>query len=91
MYGYRFYEEYENKPKGVSAGNVVAVNCVDPAFWSGDGMAREAMGAVLFSPNSPVGSTSVSQKYLRTKCKRVSEHAARAIHPTLFGVLDSWK
>lgn len=92
MEGIRFYEEFENKRKGISNGNVVAV-IHENNWYRQDATGRlqllyEAIGAVYFYPNSPVCGTGVSQEYLWSTCKRVSESKAREIHPELFTVLD---
>jgi len=92
MKGVRFYEEYKDKAakrKGTeSEGNVIAV-FVEHA---GESLLRtgchEAVGAVYFEPNSPVGGTQVSPGVLRDRCKRVSEAKAREVHPALFEYLD---
>ena len=100
MNGYRFYLEYPSKTEkrkatrknpGDHLGTAVAVilgkyhiECRDDS----DGVVvSDAIGGVMAYPNSPVGSTSVSQKYLR-QCKRISESMAREIHPNLFAYLD---
>ena len=96
MKGYKFYLEYPNKTEkhkgtvknpGNHSGNVLAV--FNDIFWGKDGWLYEAEGAVLFTSNSPVGSTSVSPGYIEEKCKRIPERLAREIHPELFKVLDS--
>lgn len=78
----RFYEEFKGKRKGVSEGNCFALFLNHPIYKP------EGIGALHYSPNSVVCSTSASWDYLRAKCKRVSEARARQIHPNLFAVLD---
>lgn len=92
MKGYRFYEEFDNKRKGISNGNVVAV--IPENRWTEqypDGsidVIYDVIGAVFYHPNSDVCGTGASQGYLSESCKRVSESKARKIHPKLFEVLD---
>lgn len=86
MKGIRFYEEFANKRAGVSAGTVVAVTS-DPFASQGD-VLRECISALFAEPNSPVCGSVVSLKYLRLRCKRVSEARAREVHPALFDRLD---
>ena len=89
MKGIRFYEEFTNKRKGISAGNVFALD-----LYEGDNGYYRAhpfgTGAVFDEPNSPVAGTGVSWEWLRAKCKRVSEAHARTVHPVLFARLDSF-
>jgi hypothetical protein len=88
----RFFEEFSNKRKGVSAGNVVAAFVGGEArgvFISGGVACVEALGALIAEPNSPVVGTSVSLAFLRAKCKRVSEARARKVHPALFQRIDA--
>lgn len=83
MKGYRFYEEFSHKRKGISAGNVVAID-VDARYASGGIVGYYSIGSVFDWPNSDVAGTFTSCDYLRTKCKRVSETHARDVHPKLF-------
>lgn len=48
----------------------------------------DAIAAVMDYANSPVGSTGVSEGYLRGQCRRIPERLAREIHPNLFVFLD---
>lgn len=87
MKGVTFYEEYNGTE---SAGNVVAVE--KQYSWQanvGDGndTMYEAIGAIFLRPNSPVCVTATSATYLREKCKKVGEKAARKLHPRLFEYL----
>jgi hypothetical protein len=82
MKGIRFYEEFTNKRKGLSAGNAVAVG------ESNRNGTFEAIVPLYDQPNSPVASGSISNEYLFEKCKRVSEARAREVHPNLFEYLD---
>jgi hypothetical protein len=85
MKGVRFYEEFTNKRKGESAGNVTAILPENRWHdWEAHDLMYDGVGAVYFYPNSPVASTGVSRGYLREKCKRVSEARARQVHPALF-------
>lgn len=81
----RFYEEFWNKHKNVSSGNVLAVmqdhGCMDHS-------AAHAIGRVFYPPNSPVAPTAVCYQYLRKNCRRVSEARARLVHPALFEWLE---
>jgi hypothetical protein len=90
MKGIRFYEEFADRRKKKSKGTVIAAFVANGIFLSGGQPCYEAEAGILDSPNSPVGSTSVSLAYLRDNCKRVSEAHARRVHPTLLAVLDSW-
>lgn len=86
MKGIRFYEEFANKRRGVSAGNVVAIYTEDaymhqPTLWG--------LASVYAHPNSVVAGTGVGRDWLRGNCKRVSERQARIIHPALFERLDA--
>jgi len=95
MQGIRFYLDHEtpsDKRKGVHTGNVTAV-FIDSGFhrWVQESQYEycyEAIGAVLFSRNSPVCGTTASWEWLRTHAKRISEAMAREIHPELFKRLD---
>jgi len=92
MKGIRFYEEYNDKRKGISNGNVVAVIpenrwIIEHADGSTD-LIYDAISAVFYRPNSDVCRTGVSQGYLWDSCKRISESKAREIHPALFQYLD---
>ncbi len=84
MKGVRFYEEFTNTRKRVSEGNCLAVF---PDLVCPDGSC-EAIGAVYYWPDSGVASTAASWKWLRKRCKRVSEAKARQIHPQLFRRLE---
>lgn len=85
MKGIRFYEEFENKRKGVSAGNVTAVILDDRGQpqRNGDGT-YTCIGAVFHTPNSGVATTACSPEWLAENCKRVPEKRAREVHPLLF-------
>jgi hypothetical protein len=90
MKNIRFYEEFVNKRKGESEGNVVALLVDDngsPSFNPGGAM--ECISGIFIWPNSPVTSTAVSHEHLQKHCKRVSEARAREIHPQLFKRLDA--
>ena len=92
MKGYRFYEEFENKHKGISAGTVVAVELETRRYYRDLCIPHHDIGAVaaVFDhPNSGCTFTAVSFDYLRTKCKRISEARAREIHPHLFDYLEA--
>ena len=69
--------------------NVSAV-FTDRAHWrvDRDHIIKEAISAVLYSPNSPVSGTEVSDEWLRRRTVRIDEATARKLHPTLFAVLD---
>ena len=88
MRGIRFYEEFTNKRKGESAGNVFAADVDIPVYFSGGNAVREGLGSIFAHPNSDVCVTSASLDFLRDKCKRISEARAREIHPALFERLD---
>lgn len=85
MTGVRFYHEFLNPRRTISAGTVIAVafnNCIPPTDE------LECISAVYYEPNSPVASGAVSQSFLRKWCKRISENEARQIHPRLFEYLN---
>jgi hypothetical protein len=86
----RLYEEFENKRKGVSAGNVVALDLDENGrpYYDAGGKSMSATVGVFDYPDSPVCSGSVSWEYLREKCKRVAEAHARTVHPEMFKRLD---
>ena len=84
MKGIRFYEEFKDSRKRVSAGNVFALD-VDLRYPELFGTA-----ALFDEPNSPVCGTGVSREWLRKQTKRVSEAHARTVHPALFAWLDSF-
>ena len=84
----RFYEEFSNRAKSRSQGNVVAVFTENDIFYSGKIACREALSALFATPNSPVVSDAVSLDYLAKDCKRIGEARARSIHPALFERLD---
>ncbi len=89
MKGIRFYEEFSNKRKGVSAGNCVAVLLDERGrpLWS-DVRMVDAIAAVFDGPNSGVTLTTVDMQWLRNHCKRVPEGRARFVHPNLFALLE---
>jgi len=84
----RFYEEFQNKRRGLRAGNVFAAFTGNTFLADCGGAGREQCieggGAVFNYPNSPVAGTSASLNFLRRNCKRVSESRARQVHPRLF-------
>ena len=87
MKGYRFYEEFTNRRRGESAGNVFALDIDQPGYnYQPFGTA-----ALFDEPNSDVCGTGVSWMWLRARCKRVSEVRAREVHPRLFAWLDSFE
>ena len=87
MKGFRFYEEFKNKRKGISTGNCVAVYLENDGhaqfYRSGGWSLVNAVVAITDDPNSDVLSDSVSREFLSDDCKRVSEKRAREIHPRL--------
>lgn len=88
MKGVRFYEEYLDKRKTSTSGNVIATNeetRKESLLLTG---AIECLASVHNEPNSPVASSHVSEQYLRSHCKRISEDDARRLHPQLFERLD---
>ena len=84
MNGIRFYLEFRDTAKRRCDGNVVAALVCNGSYWSGGVLCYEALGAVFDHPDAPVASTGVALDYLRRKCKRISEAAARRVHPALF-------
>lgn len=92
MKGVRFYEEFDNKRKGISQGNVIAVfPDLSKLHRYADGTADlvfDCIAAAYSYPDSPVCGSQVSQGFLRESCKLTSEAKARQVHPQLFWVLD---
>lgn len=91
MQGYRFYAEYTDKPGGTPAGTVVAIQPETGRRFQLVGYNEyiyDGVAGVFSSPNTPVASCSISQKYLDTTCREVTEAEARGIHPALFQFLD---
>ncbi len=88
MNGIRFYEEFKNKRRGISEGNVIAALVCNGVFVSERVACYEAISSVYWHANSAVAGCAVSLDYLRKKCKRVSEAHARKVHPALFERLD---
>lgn len=97
MQGIRFYLEYNNKTEknkstrknpGNHTGNVIAVMYENGYFISNQEAHQDAIGALNFTSDSPVCSTTVGDSYLTSVCKRISENQARSIHPNLFHYLD---
>ena len=84
MNGIRFYMEFRDAAKRRSDGNVVAALVCNGSYWSRGVLCYEALAALFDRPNAPVASTGVALDYLRRKCKRISEAAARRVHPALF-------
>lgn len=87
MKGYRFYKEYDSpqdKRKDKPNGNVFATDEYQSPFRSEWGWNISGYGSVYPEPDSPCVYTSASMDWLRTCCKRISEHEAREIHPNLF-------
>lgn len=98
MNGVRFYLEFPDsatkkrsgRTNNGHSGNVFAafisngahINSLRDRQWEG-------LAAVLFEPNSPVATVTVSiDHWAHARCKRVSEALARKIHPRLFERLD---
>jgi len=81
MKGLRFYEE-----KG--QGNVIAVFIEDGSPIYNPDLSMGCVSALLLEPNSIVCGSAVSREYLTEHTRRVSEKAAREIHPELFKYLD---
>jgi len=86
MNGIRFYEEFSNKRKGISEGNVVAALVSNGINAEG---CYNALVSLTYEPNGAVCGSTVALDYLRAKCKRIAESKARAIHPALFARLDN--
>lgn len=89
MNGYTFRAEYADPSRTLLSGNVLALD-TEPGTTSPlrtPGYGYSASGALFFRPNSGVTSANPSRAYLDT-CKRVSEAAARRIHPRLFAFID---
>lgn len=86
MKHFTFYHEFKNKRRGQSAG--ICVGAFGPRSSDGGEIVRDAVVGMFEQTNSQVCLSAVSQDYLRSKCKRVSEEVARKIHPRLFVWLD---
>lgn len=92
MKGYRFYLEFESstaKRKNKNMGTVVAVMTDVKPYVSNNTVMREGFTALTDTPNSPVCFSSVSDDYLRERCKLISKEVAEVIHPQLFSSLNS--
>jgi hypothetical protein len=95
MKGVRFYLEFpDKKTKKQSgknnnghSGNVTAVFFENYQI-SANKILFDIVGSVFFQKNSPVCSSTCSEKWLYENCKRISEKLAREIHPQLFLYLD---
>jgi hypothetical protein len=81
-----FYHEFKDKRRGQGSGNCVAT--FGPWSLCGGKLMRDAVAGIFDQPNTPVCITTVSKDYLRDICRRVSERAARKLHPQLFVYLD---
>lgn len=92
MEGIRFHQEFLDKSRRKSAGNVVAVivnnRWLVKIHGGGYDWIYGAVGSVFSRADSPVASTGVSQTFLSERTKRISEEKARRIHPELFKYLD---
>jgi hypothetical protein len=95
MKGYRFYLEYPDskskvkatcKNTGSHSGTCVALcDGKEHIYIDQRGnIMQEAFTGVFDKPDSPVCFSAVSWGYLRSNCKRISEHQAKGIHPALF-------
>ncbi len=91
MRGLRFFEEYTDAARARSAGTVVAIDMTGRSFVQEGGVCYDALSAAADgpSPNGPVLQRWCNAEYLGSRCRRVSEARARAIHPRLFEYLDS--
>lgn len=86
MKHFRFYADYGSKQakrKGGDAPNAIAL-IPENSWISGGSIVTEGLVALFETPDSPVNGGGVGQEYLRDCCKRISEAAARRIHPELF-------
>lgn len=103
MKNIRFYLEYPSekaktlatrKKLGKHTGNVIAV-IGGTAQARCDGKLRytiyDAVVAVTWNKNSDVCSSTVSEDYVRQRCKRISEKITKQIHPKLLNYLSQWK
>lgn len=88
MKHFRFYQEFSDKSRKVSAGNVVAAITGNGVFISSGVACYESISALTDQPDSPVAGGAVALDLLRTRCKRIPEARARQIHPNLFQRLD---
>lgn len=86
----RFYQEFHNARKTKSTGNCLAVE-VKLFRVVSTGKRYERVYDAIATPwdgeNVMPCSASVSEGYLRSNCKRVTEDKAREIHPNLFTML----
>lgn len=99
MKGYRFYSDSAStyaKRHNKHRGSVIAIDLDDRGrpigrmHHTGKDYMIECTAGMFDWPDSGVGGTSVSQDYLRKRCKRIPEKLAREIHPALFAWLDSF-
>jgi hypothetical protein len=98
MKGYRFYEEFDSsykKRKRQGSGNVLALD-IDPktahpfGWFDGRRYVMRCTAAVFSHANSGIAGTAVSREVLAKNYRRVTEKAARAIHPAMFNFLDQF-
>jgi len=98
MKGIRFFLEYPTlkdkrngtvKKPGNHEGNVLALIIDTARVDNNKKIVHDAIGGLMFVPDSPVCSTGVCNEYLNKKCKRIPESLAREIHPELFKYLDN--
>jgi hypothetical protein len=92
MKGIRFYLEYADKKEKAKAtvknpGNHTG-NCVAVFTEYRNHATMDAIGAVYYTPNSPVASTGISMDYIREKCKRIPASMVKDIHPKLWYYLQ---
>jgi hypothetical protein len=89
MIGIHFYEQFKDEQKRESAGKAIAVFVQQWKYGSeAQGRLFDAVVGHLNRSNPPVVHSTVSERYLKKKCRRVSEYRAKEIHPNLFRLLD---
>lgn len=94
MNGVRFYQEFKDKKRGISAGRCLAVVPEQGYFDAMTGWIYDCVGPVYADdgPNTrALCGCGVGADWLRENCKRVSEAKAREIHPALFTLLHDWE
>jgi hypothetical protein len=84
----QFYEQFNDDEKTESAGKVIAVLVNRWKHGSaGQGRIFKAVLGLAKVPNAPAVQSTVAERYLDAKCRRISEARARQIHPNVFRIL----
>jgi hypothetical protein len=87
---YNFYACWEDKSRLGKPENVVALQLDEDGKEERSPLTgnRMGLGAIYFRADSPTAWGEYGDEYMYDHCRKVSEHAARKIHPRLFERLD---